>query len=190
MKKLIVYFFTGMLFLSFASCKKLDLAPIDYFGSGNFWKNKSQVDGAMVGLHGQLRDYQFTFYTMGEMRGGDLMTGTGATGISSLNSQSIITQDLRESSPGISGWGGFYTPIFQVNNFISEVEKASYLSDQDHRITLARHTGFAHFIISICIAPGEGFPLPKNRKFLPILLHPPTRPILPVRPQKKKLLIL
>lgn len=50
MKKIIVYFFIGMLSLPFFSCKKLDLAPIDYFGSGNFWKNKSQVDGAMFGL--------------------------------------------------------------------------------------------------------------------------------------------
>lgn len=145
MKRLIAYFFTGMLFLSFASCKKLDLAPIDYFGSGNFWKNKSQVDGAMIGLHSQLRDYQFTIYTMGEMRGGDLMTGTGATGTSSLNSQSIITQDLRESSPGLSSWGGFYTPIFQVNNFISEVEKATYLSDQDKAYFLGQAYGLRAF---------------------------------------------
>lgn len=145
MKKTIVYFFSGLLILSFASCKKLDLAPIDYFGSGNFWKNKSQVDGAMTGLHSQLRNYQFTFYIMGEMRGGDLMTGTGATGTSSLNSQSVISQDLRESNPGLSSWGGLYSAIFQVNNFISQVEKADYLSEQDKSYYLGQAYGIRAF---------------------------------------------
>jgi hypothetical protein len=145
MKKVLSYLFTGMLFMSIASCKKLDLAPIDYFGSGNFWKNKSQVDGAMIGLHGQLRSYQFTLYTMGEMRGGDLMTGTGATGTSSLNSQSVISQDLRESNPGLSSWGGLYTAIFQVNNFIFQVEKADYLSQQDKSYYLGQAFGLRAF---------------------------------------------
>ncbi len=141
MKKLLRILFASGIIFSLAACNKLDLAPIDYFGSGNFWKNQSQVDGAMTGLHSQLRNFQFTFYTMGEMRGGDLMTGTGATGSSSLNSQSIISQDLRESSPGLFSWAGIYAAIFQVNNFIYQVEKADYLSASDKGYYLGQAYG-------------------------------------------------
>jgi hypothetical protein len=171
MKKIFSYLFAGLLVISAASCKKLDLAPLDYFGSGNFWKNKSQVDGAMIGLHSQLRDYQFTFYTMGEMRGGDLMTGTGATGTSSLNSQSIITQDLRESSPGISNWGGLYNPIFQVNNFISQVEKATYLTDQDKSYYLGQAYGLRAFYYFNLYRTFGRVPLAKEPK---VLTNTPT----------------
>ena len=109
--------------LTFSACQKLDLAPEDYFASESFWKTPSQVDGAMIGLHNQLRGFQFTFFTLGELRGGTLREGTSFTGTASLNSASVIRQDIRESSPGISGWAGFYGPIFQVNNFIFQVEK-------------------------------------------------------------------
>ena len=34
-----------------ASCNDLDLAPLDYNGSGNFWKNEAQVVGAIEGAH-------------------------------------------------------------------------------------------------------------------------------------------
>jgi len=145
MKKifLIIGLFTFL--ITFNACKKLDLAPIDYFASGNFWKNTSQVDGAMIGLHSQLRGYQFTFYTLGELRGGDLKDATGATGTSSLNSTAVIDQLLRESAPGISAWAGLYGPIFQVNNFIFQVEQATFLSASDKSYYLGQAYGLRAF---------------------------------------------
>ncbi len=107
----------------------LDLAPEDYFASGSFWKNSDQVNGAMIGIHSQLRSYQNTLWNLGEIRGGTLRDGTGFTGTSTLNSQGLITQDIRESSPGYSSWAGLYAPIFQINNFIFQVEAATYLTD-------------------------------------------------------------
>ena len=60
------------------SCDSLNLAPEDYFGSGNFWKNEAQVNGALIGLHGNLRDSYFMFYHLGEMRGGTQRVGTSS----------------------------------------------------------------------------------------------------------------
>ena len=37
------------------SCDALDLAPEDYYGAGNFWKEASQPKAFMLGLHAQLR---------------------------------------------------------------------------------------------------------------------------------------
>lgn len=144
MKKLIIIICLAAVGMMNA-CKNLDLAPEDYFGSGNFWKNKAQVDGAMTGLHAQLRGFQFTLFTLGELRGGVFKDATGATGTSSLNSSSLIRQDIRESSPGISGWAGFYGPIFQVNNFIFQVNNADYLPATEKNYYLGQAYGLRAF---------------------------------------------
>ncbi|MCU7694775.1 RagB/SusD family nutrient uptake outer membrane protein [Haoranjiania flava] len=146
MKKIFIYSLILISLFEVSSCGKLDLAPEDYYASGNFWKNAAQVDGAMTGLHAQLRDYQFTFYIFGEMRGGLLKTGTGATGTSSLNSGSYITQDLRESNPGVSSWGQLYRALVQVNNFIYQVENnASFLLDAQKSYYLGQAYGLRAF---------------------------------------------
>lgn len=145
MKKILIGFAAILLSVAFSACNKLQLSPEDNFASENFWKNTAQVDGAMIGLHSQLRGFQFTFFNLGELRGGTLRTGTSFTGTASLNSAGIINQDLRESSPGITGWSGFYRPIFDVNNFIYQVEKASYLSAADKGYYLGQAYGLRAF---------------------------------------------
>ena len=145
MKKIVLGFALLALSMTFNACEKLDLAPEDYYASGSFWKTPSQVDGAMVGLHQQLRNYQFTLFTLGELRGGTLRDGTSFTGSASLNSGSIVRQDLRESSPGISSWAGLYSAIFQVNNFIYQVEKADYLVTADKSYYLGQAYGLRAF---------------------------------------------
>ena len=129
------------------SCNKmdLDLAPEDYFASGSFWKNENQVQGAMLGIHAQLRDHQQVFWNLGEIRGGTLRDGTSFTGTASLNAASLITQDIRESSPGYSSWAGLYAHIFQVNNFIHQVEQATYMSDKQKGYYLGQAYGIRAF---------------------------------------------
>lgn len=153
------------------ACNKLDLAPEDYFGSGSFWKNKAQVEGAMVGLHGQLRGNHFNFYALGEIRGGTLKEGTGATGTSSLNSGALIRQDLRESAPGISGWAGFYSPIFQINNFIYQVEQAAFLADQEKGYLLGQAYGLRAYYYFHLFRTFGRVPLATEPK---VFTNPPT----------------
>lgn len=145
MKKILIYI--GFAISLFSSCKEidLDLIPEDYFASGSFWKNNEQVAGAMLGLHNQLRGQQQNLWNLGELRGGTLRDGTSFTGTASLNAAGIITQDIRESSPGISSWAGLYGPIFQVNNFIYQVEKADYLTDTQKGYYLGQAYGLRAF---------------------------------------------
>ncbi|RQO68997.1 RagB/SusD family nutrient uptake outer membrane protein [Pedobacter sp. KBW01] len=145
MKKILTGLALIILSTTFSACKKLQLTPEDYFASETFWKSPAQVDGGMIGLHSQLRGFQFTIFTLGELRGGTLRTGTSFTGTASLNSAGIINQDIRESSTGISGWSGFYRPIFDVNNFIYQVEQASYLSSTDKAYYLGQAYGIRAF---------------------------------------------
>ena len=40
-------------------CDALDLAPIDTYGSGNFWTRKEHVIAYMDGIHKNFRDQMF-----------------------------------------------------------------------------------------------------------------------------------
>lgn len=142
MKKIIIGIAALALSVTFTACNKLELSPEDYFASANFWKTPAQVDGAMIGIHSQLRGNQFNLFALGELRAGTLKTGTSFTGTASLNSAGFITQDVRESSPGFSGWVGLYnTSIFNINNFIYQVEQADYLTAADKSYYLGQAYG-------------------------------------------------
>lgn len=171
MKKILILIALTMLVTTFNACDKLDLAPEDYYGSGSFWKTTAQVDGAMIGLHAQLRGFQFTLFNLGELRGGTLKDGTSFTGTASLNSGSIVRQDLRESSPGISGWAGFYGPIFQVNNFIYQVENANYLSNEDKSYYLGQAYGLRAFYYFQLYRTFGRVPLAKEPT---VIINPPS----------------
>ena len=86
------------------SCDALDLAPEDYYGAGNFWKEASQPKEFMLGLHAQLRSYYDMFYTLGELRGGTQRVGT-----SSLNT-SLNYADIRKIFPAYPIGTGYTLP--------------------------------------------------------------------------------
>lgn len=75
MKKLNIL--SAVLFVAVAggictSCAdKLDLSPIDYYGSGSYWKTEAHVIGYMDGIHKHLRDvaFQHTFLWGEALRG-------------------------------------------------------------------------------------------------------------------------
>ena len=50
----------------FTSCESLDQYPEDYFTGQSFWKDNTQVDGYMKGLHSYLRGTYSSLFNMGE----------------------------------------------------------------------------------------------------------------------------
>lgn len=130
MKKIL--YFTLLMFIPMfiQSCDNLDLAPEDYNGSENYWKNESQVNNFMIGLHNDLREalYQNT-QNYGEFRGGTMRKGTNTMG-TSTNVSGLVTNNISEDAPQIRNWGGFYGKILQVNHMIEKLEKeCSFLSE-------------------------------------------------------------
>lgn len=110
----------------FSSCDDiLDLGPIDYFGSSNFWKNKEQVQSYINGIHLKMRNYDFTtrFY-MGEARGGLQHLGTSSQGVSTWQDE-IKGNTLTGDNPGLGSWGGLYGMVFDCNLVIQNVEGTS-----------------------------------------------------------------
>lgn len=124
-----------------AACNDLDLAPIDYNGSGNFWKNEAQVVGAIEGVHSQFRSNSFNYWILGEARGGTMVPG----GTSSLE-QNIYYADIKQQNftadkPNNSSWFEFYGKIFNINNAIKNIEEASYLSPANKNYYLGQMYG-------------------------------------------------
>lgn len=141
MKKIIYLISLVISSVLYTSCDALDLAPEDYFGSGNFWHTKAQVDGFMKGMHGELRDNYQMFYTMGELRGGTQRIGNSSLN-TSLNFTIPRTNALSQDNPGFNNWFGVYAHILQVNLFIQEVENGcAFLSEADRQVYLGQAYG-------------------------------------------------
>ena len=125
----------------YTSCDALDLAPEDYFGSGNYWNNEAQVEGFMYGMHSQLRGNYNMFYCLGELRGGTQRVGSSSQN-TSLDYAILRTNTLSQDNPGFTNWFGLYSPIMQVNHFIQKVEnECAFLSEADRKTYLGQAYG-------------------------------------------------
>lgn len=116
-----------------SSCAdKLDLAPIDYFGAGNFWKTEAQAIGNIHNQMASLRGKNFdNAITYGELRGGAYtLENTGSDG-AMLNAVSVVAQNLSQTNPGMSNFGGYWGLIEKANLFIANVENAEYFAKQE-----------------------------------------------------------
>lgn len=156
--KYILTSFVALLFLT--SCNELDLAPEDYYGSGNYWQNASQVETAMQGLHVRARAYYWSLFQMGELRGGTFHVGASMIG-TSLDAQQIVTNSLSEDVPGISNWGnGIYYVIFPINLFITEVENGcTFLTESQRNYYLGQAYGMRAFYYFMLYRTYGGVPL-------------------------------
>jgi hypothetical protein len=148
----------AMLTIVSSSCQKtLDLAPEDYFGDSNFWQNDAQVTNFMTGIHKQFRDNQFQFFRLGEMRGGSMSTVDRQN--TSLNELNVIQQDISEVSPGVGSWAGLYSPILQLNLFISKVEGLTFLAEAKKNTLLGQAYGLRAYYYFHLLRTYGGVPL-------------------------------
>jgi len=159
--------------LATVSCQEsLELSPIDYFGDGNYWQNDAQVTNFMVGMHKQLRDNQFMYVRLGEMRSGNYSNIDRQN--TSLNELPIIEQRIDENSSGISNWAGFYNPILQLNLFIQRVEEITFLSEAKKTYLLGQAYGLRAFYYFHLLRTYGGVPLRTE----PEVLNGNTDPVL------------
>ena len=129
------------------SCSDLlDLSPIDFYGSGSYWTTEAQVTGYMDGLHKHLRDVaEQHIFTFGELRGGIYRSGNASDG-NALNYGSIILQNFDRNNTGVTGFGGHYGRLANINLFIDRVSKADYIDDAKKKFYLGQAYGLRAFI--------------------------------------------
>lgn len=116
----------------FQSCDNLDLAPEDFYASGNYWKNEAQVENFATGLHNELRAQLIeNIQRIGEWRGATLSTDGNLCGTSTRFSN-YINSIISEDTPIHENWSGFYGKILQVNHMIENLENGcAFLSDNN-----------------------------------------------------------
>lgn len=157
MKKLIYFISIVSLFLS---CNSLDLSPEDYYGSSNFWKNTSQVQGFMIGLHSDLRGSYTSMFILGEARGGTSKTGTSSVNVSIDYSSPIKNNAFTKDQTGISSWNGYYGRIFEVNLFIKKVEEeCEFLTGKERGYFLGQAYGIRAYYYFMLYRTFGGVPL-------------------------------
>lgn len=125
---------------------KLDLAPIDYYGSGSYWKTEAHVVGYMDGIHKHLRDaaFQHTFL-WGEARGGSLIAaGSSSDGMGMLYGD-IKLQNFDEAHTGVSNFGDIFGRLTNINLFIARVTDATYIDESKKGYYLGQAYGLRAF---------------------------------------------
>ena len=136
MKKIIFSLFLSTACLT--GCNELDLTPIDYAATGNYWQNEEQVATFMNGLHKHLRDDYTSPVVLGELRGGTLKDGTSSLGTS-----------------------------LQLNHFILEVENGcAFLSESKRNFYLAQAYGMRAYYYFMLYRTYGGVPLETDVKLL------------------------
>lgn len=128
-----------------SSCNSLDLSPIDYYGSGNFWTKPEHVIGYMDGLHKNLRQKAFQHqFVFGEIRGGSQIETLGVDG-SSIDDQGLKLQRLSAVSSGVNKWGELYGLIANINIFLQNTKAADFMSDSEKAFYLGQAYGLRAF---------------------------------------------
>lgn len=131
--KFVSALFVATVILLFSSCD-INLAPIDYYGSGNYWKNATHAETYVNGLHTGLRSTSFTRqYILGEARGGTSKSGTSSLQ-TSINYDRIKENNIDKDNTGISNWGGLYGEIFNCNLFIQNIEETELYKTETARM--------------------------------------------------------
>lgn len=161
MKHMIIYcliFVIGS--ISFLSCNSLDLYPEDWNSGETFWKNDSQIEGYILGLHSDLREAYTSFYILGECRGGTLKSGTSFIGTSLDNSSPIKTNMFSKHQTGVENWNGLYSQILNTNIFISNVEDGcDFLGEVDRNYYLGQAYGLRALYYFLLYRTFGGLPI-------------------------------
>lgn len=126
MKKISTFLCGLSAVLLISSCsKKLDLAPVSSISDANFWQTPDQVDAFVSGIHSQFRSNTSAFLYLGELRadifGTDPGSSSAFTGEATQGVERLWTNNLDLDNPGVSGYGGFYTNVNQLNLLISKL---------------------------------------------------------------------
>lgn len=159
--------FFAILLTTLMSCGSLDLEPLDYYGSENFWKSEAQIDGFVLGLHKQIRDSQSTFWVLGEARGGLQKHGTSSLSTSLDYSSPIKDQNLTKDNAGMSGWSGFYQKLLNVNLGIDKLEnEVTFLDEDAKQYYLGQLYGIRAFTYFYLYRTYGGVPLISDSKVL------------------------
>lgn len=140
--KIIFYFsMLGMLFF-YGSCGdafRLDLMPVSSLTDASYWQTSEHWDSHMNGIHSRFRTHQMEFLRLGEFRS-DIWGEQPFTGNTMLELP-VHTNTINEDNPGVTGFGGFYSNINQLNLIIDKTINTDILTAENKQYILGQAYG-------------------------------------------------
>ncbi len=110
---------------AFASCKKLDLAPVDRYTELNFWQSSENVNNALNNIYMSIYSSQPVFYN--ESLSDNAFTRLG---INAGQPDAIASGNFTSSLPRFQNeWGGYYAGIKSCNIFLKNIDQNQTLTD-------------------------------------------------------------
>lgn len=139
---------------------KLDLGPIDYFGSGSYWKTEAHARSYVYGLHSHLRDLGWRHnIVFSEVRGGTYNETMLSYDDTSLSDGNLILNNFDADHTGVSNFGDYYGRITNCNLMIARVNQADYMTDDAKAGYLAIAHGLRAFLYFDLYRTYGGVPL-------------------------------
>lgn len=132
------YIYITLLLMVVSSCtKELDLtAPSELTASG-FWDTEEGAMTAHTGLYANLRSQAGTFWLLGEIRS-DIWGGRTYESASNVD---LIESNITASTAPFGGWGGLYTNIHRVNDFLTNVPDVDFVNEDNKNHVLGQAYG-------------------------------------------------
>lgn len=110
---------------AFASCKKLDLAPVDRFTELNFWQSSENVNNSLNNIYMSIYSSQPVFYN--EALSDNAFTKLG---INAGQPDAIASGNFTSSLPRFQNeWAGYYAGIKSCNIFLGNIDRNQTLTD-------------------------------------------------------------
>jgi hypothetical protein len=134
MKSVTKYIALGVtVIIIFSSCRKeLNLAPISSISDASYWKTADQFDAFVSGIHGRFRSHVSSIQALGELRSDIYGTEPGSastfTGEATQGLERFWQQNLTLDAAGVSGFGGFYSNIVQLNLLIEKLNATTVVT--------------------------------------------------------------
>ncbi len=138
---------SSCLALMCVSCN-LNLSPVDYSSTTNYWKKEAHVAASMDGIHASVRKIsELHTILLGELRAGTLRVGASPEGGQLLQS-SVISSHLTESESGFTGTNflEYYKVLLNINLFLQEVSRMGNLDKSRKNVYLAQAYGLRAFL--------------------------------------------
>ncbi|WP_316831624.1 SusD family outer membrane lipoprotein NanU [Pedobacter aquatilis] len=141
---------SAVLSMLFTGCKnELDLSPVSSLSDASYWQTADQFDAFVNGVYTRFRSHNANFMYLGELRSDIFGTDPGSTstftGEATQGLERMWLQTLDADNSGVSGFGGFYTNINQINLLINKLGTTSVLSDAKKKNYLGMAYGLRAF---------------------------------------------
>ncbi|MDT0554021.1 RagB/SusD family nutrient uptake outer membrane protein [Urechidicola vernalis] len=157
MKKIIYILFAAVLVSSCES--QLELTSPSELTAAGFWDTEEGAMTALTGMHANLRSSAGTFWRLGEVRS-DIWGGRTYESAADLD---LIESNISASNAPFGGWGGLYTRIHRINDFILNVPNITFVEEADKNHVMGQAYGLRAFYY---------YTLLKTWGDVPIILEP------------------